>query len=258
MNVKRPFYHNELMIGLLLTIPLLGAFANLKVELCYGGFLYLFFKIAKNVPSSFLDFLKFFFTWKIMKMLMTVINLDIYPLDMLLLSIFLVMFFDLSYFKKSIEISLSYGIRHYIKLMAWGGFYSTLIVGWYVMFGDDIYSHRIPNLSPILMIFGILGFSVFNAIGEELLFRGVLPSVVKFTGEIPTLIIQANWFAWIHYKSGFPRGFLGVIITFTLGLHLYRMASKKGGFIDVCIVHFIVDLAIISTVTYFPTITISL
>lgn len=129
-----------------------------------------------------------------------------------------------------------------------GILYSIFIVFWFYAVGENIYSRRIPNLPIELLILAMLGFAFMNAISEEIIFRGVLSeSLNKIVGKHANFV-QAFWFGCLHYRSGFPNGVSGVILTFILGLHMYKVYKSTKGLFWPWIAHSIIDLSIIITV----------
>lgn len=65
----------------------------------------------------------------------------------------------------------------------------------------------------------ILAMALVNGIREELLFRFILQNslgrVISFRFAI---IISSILFGFIHFKAGFPQGYLGVVLTSLFGL----------------------------------------
>jgi len=105
----------------------------------------------------------------------------------------------------------------------------------------------IPTHVPlVLLILGGLLFSVFNAIGEEFLWRGAILDALDRTlgrGVLPVLI-QAVSFGLAHYQ-GFPRGWSGVGLAAIYGLMMGIVRRRSDGMLAPIVAHVFADLTIV-------------
>ena len=93
-------------------------------------------------------------------------------------------------------------------------------------------------------------FSVVNAAVEEAAYRGVVLGALE-TARVPTataLVLQAAAFAALHFQAGFPRGLVGVALTFVYGLVLGALRRRAGGLLAPVITHVLTDLVIVTIV----------
>lgn len=121
-------------------------------------------------------------------------------------------------------------------LLGWGYFTGT---------GFGHYQETIPTVGPVLLATGILGFSVFNALSEELIFRGILWDGFERAGGGPALVLvlQAALFGVSHWK-GVPSGASGVGLAAVYGLMLGYLKRRSGGLMAPFLAHVTADLAI--------------
>jgi len=86
----------------------------------------------------------------------------------------------------------------------------------------------IPNWSLWLLVPAALVFSVVNAAVEEAAYRGVVLDALdkaRITARA-ALVLQAVAFAALHFRAGFPRGLVGVGLTFVYGLVLGELRRR--------------------------------
>ncbi|MFW6181710.1 MAG: CPBP family intramembrane glutamic endopeptidase [Spirochaetota bacterium] len=103
----------------------------------------------------------------------------------------------------------------------------------------------IPRVGLPLLIAGVAGYSVCNAVLEEVLFRGVfwdgLEKVMSSTAVI--LVLQAVFFGLRHYH-GVPSGFVGMGLSFCYGLVLGVLRVRSGGLAAPIAAHVFADTTI--------------
>ncbi len=88
-----------------------------------------------------------------------------------------------------------------------------------------------------LAILGVIGFALVNPIWEEALFRGVvLEDLIAVWGAIPAVIGQAVLFGAAHW-SGFPSGWIGVLMAAAWGLMLGILRLRTHGIAVPYLVH---------------------
>ena len=129
---------------------------------------------------------------------------------------------------------------------------ATLIL-WYVTARPDLADlvrTFIPDWPLWLLIPAALVFSIVNAAGEEAAYRGVvLGALDKARITAPAaLVLQAVAFAALHFRAGFPRGIVGVGLTFVYGLVLGELRRRAGGLMVPFITHVLTDLVIVAIV----------
>jgi uncharacterized protein len=122
------------------------------------------------------------------------------------------------------------------------------LIGWYSQYryGSDLsgLGSQVPNWSLPWLILGGVGFSVGNALQEEIVFRGVLfEALAEGFGALPAMIIQGVAFGIVH-AHGFPRGIVGVILASVYGVSLGLLRLRSGGLLAPFIAHVIADATI--------------
>lgn len=115
---------------------------------------------------------------------------------------------------------------------------------------DDLVETFIPDWPLWLLIPSALAFSVVNAAVEEAAYRGVvLGALDKARLTAPAaLVLQAIAFAALHFRAGFPRGLVGVGLTFVYGLALGALRRHAGGLMAPFITHVLTDVVIVTIV----------
>ncbi len=103
----------------------------------------------------------------------------------------------------------------------------------------------LPAAGPVgLIIMGLL-FSIFNAVWEEFIFRGILWNALEKMGAAVFLInvLQAILFGILHI-GGFPRGITGALLAGFYGLIIGFFRQRSEGMAVPVIVHFFADATI--------------
>ena len=143
------------------------------------------------------------------------------------------------------------------RMMASGaavaGVSGAMLLVWYVTARPDLADlvrRFIPNWPLWLLVPAALVFSLVNAAGEEAAYRGVvLGALDKARITAPAaLVLQAVAFAALHFRAGFPRGMVGVGLTFAYGLALGELRRRAGGLMVPFITHVLTDLVIVAIV----------
>ena len=108
-----------------------------------------------------------------------------------------------------------------------------------------IYADMIPGNGLGIVLAAAIVFSVFNAIAEEVVFRGVLWQALADTGlsTSAVLIIQAVAFGIMHL-GGVPSGVAGVALATIYGLALGGIRHLSEGLLMPVVVHIFADLTI--------------
>lgn len=128
-------------------------------------------------------------------------------------------------------------------------FVSTLaLIGWYRFMKPDlnIYLGWIQDMPLALITFAGLGFALLNSVIEEFSFRGIIMDGMDSAFNIPvvSIIFQAGAFGMMHYVAGFPKGIIGVLMTFIYGILLGIICNRSKGMMSPVVTHFFADLTI--------------
>ncbi|MCY3842463.1 MAG: type II CAAX endopeptidase family protein [Acidobacteria bacterium] len=115
---------------------------------------------------------------------------------------------------------------------------------------DDLVATFVPDWPFWLLAAAAVGFSIVNAVLEEAAYRGVLQHALERAvgAGHAALVLQATAFAALHFLAGFPRGMVGVAVTFAYGLVLGTIRRQAGGLAAPVAVHALTDLAIVAIV----------
>lgn len=125
------------------------------------------------------------------------------------------------------------------------------LVGWANLVQPDltIYAEMIPGQGLGIVLATAIVFSVFNAIAEEVVFRGVLWQALVDAGLATgaVLIIQAVAFGIMHF-GGVPSGVAGMVLATIYGLALGGIRYLSKGLMMPVVVHIFADLTIVMIV----------
>ena len=123
---------------------------------------------------------------------------------------------------------------------------STALVLWYVLRAPNLgkVTERLTAISyPSLVLFGIV-FSIFNALLEEILFRGILYEALDAEyGLWPTILIQGVIFGIVH-AQGIPSGTIGVLLASSYGVMLGWLRHLSRGLLWPFVAHIFADATI--------------
>gem|GEM_PF-2605115 len=125
-------------------------------------------------------------------------------------------------------------------LLAWAHWSHYFGAGYIIM-------RQLNQYSAILIIASIMVFAFINALTEEAIYRGVIQTgLMKLFNSnwlIP-IILQAQIFAAIHYKMGFPNGKVGFAMAFLYGCFLGYLRVKTKGLLASSLIHISSDCCI--------------
>jgi uncharacterized protein len=129
----------------------------------------------------------------------------------------------------------------------------AMLLLWYVTARPDLADlvrTFIPDWPLWLLVPAAFAFSVVNAAGEEAAYRGVVLGALDTAGvtAATALVLQAVAFAALHFRAGFPRGLVGIALTFVYGLVLGELRRRAGGLVAPFITHVLTDLVIVTIV----------
>lgn len=127
---------------------------------------------------------------------------------------------------------------------------AVALIGWVWWFAPDLarFRQQIPSWPTWALAGAGLGFSVINAVLEEIIWRGLLQQwLMKFCGPVTALLLQAVSFGAAHY-SGFPGGIAGVALASLYGLMLGALVMYSRGLAAAILAHIAADAVIFSLV----------
>jgi len=123
---------------------------------------------------------------------------------------------------------------------------STALLLWYVLYKPELSRmtdvlRTFPYASLILV--GVV-FSIFNALLEEILFRGILYEAIHAEyGLWMAIVLQGVIFGIVH-AQGFPNGVIGVVMASLYGVMLGWLRHFSGGMLWPFIAHIFADATI--------------
>jgi membrane protease YdiL (CAAX protease family) len=113
---------------------------------------------------------------------------------------------------------------------------------WFRELAANPYARFIPDL-PIHFLLPLgIGFALINSLYEEGIFRSIFLGYLDqlFHSRI-ALLLQALWFSFLHYQSGFPAGIIGMMMTFIFGLMMGILVRRTQGLLLAIVIHAIAD-----------------
>jgi uncharacterized protein len=101
-----------------------------------------------------------------------------------------------------------------------------------------------------LVLLGV-GFALFNAAVEEMIWRGVVFDALERTGlpTVPVVLIQAVSFGVVHLH-GFPSGSVGILLASAYGAILGFLRSQTRGLLVPFVAHAATDFSIFEILVY--------
>jgi uncharacterized protein len=101
-----------------------------------------------------------------------------------------------------------------------------------------------------LMLLGV-GFALFNAAMEEMIWRGVVFHALERTGlpTVPVVLIQALSFGVFHLH-GFPGGSVGILLASAYGAILGVLRSQTRGLLVPFVTHAATDFSLFEIFVY--------
>jgi hypothetical protein len=151
-------------------------------------------------------------------------------------ALYAIVAFRVSWFREATHL-LSVG-RVDGHIMAFGSAFAAvagaMLLLWYVTARPDLADlvrTFIPDWPLRLLVPAAFVFSVVNAAFEEAAYRGVVLDALDAArvAAATALVLQAVAFAALHFRAGFPRGFVGVALTFVYGLCSASYAAAPAG-----------------------------
>jgi membrane protease YdiL (CAAX protease family) len=109
----------------------------------------------------------------------------------------------------------------------------------------------IPTWSPGRLVLLGVGFALFNAAMEEMIWRGVVFHALERTGlpTVPAVLIQALSFGVVHLH-GFPSGSVGILLASAYGAILGVLRSQTRGLLVPFVTHAATDFSIFEILVY--------
>jgi membrane protease YdiL (CAAX protease family) len=125
---------------------------------------------------------------------------------------------------------------------------SAALVVWYVTrrYDTDLgdIGGQIPDWDLRYLLLAGLGFSIGNALLEEIIFRGVLyEALAADYGVAATVCIQGIAFGVVH-AHGFPSGIIGIAMASVYGVVLGILRQRSGGLLAPFVAHVFADATI--------------
>jgi membrane protease YdiL (CAAX protease family) len=127
---------------------------------------------------------------------------------------------------------------------------ATALIGWVVLLQPDLSRFRemLPDWPLLALIGAGLGFSVINAILEEVIWRGILQRwLMTFMSPLAAVLVQAASFGAVHY-NGFPSGVVGMGLAAVWGGMIGGLALRSRGLIAPIVAHIAADVVIFAVV----------
>jgi hypothetical protein len=109
----------------------------------------------------------------------------------------------------------------------------------------------IPSWSPGRLVLLGIGFALFNAAMEEMIWRGVIFDTLE-RATFPTtsvVLIQAVSFGVVHLH-GFPSGRVGILLASVYGTILGLLRAQTRGLLVPFVTHAVTDLSIFGILVY--------
>jgi uncharacterized protein len=109
----------------------------------------------------------------------------------------------------------------------------------------------IPQWSAARLLLLGLGFALFNAAVEEMIWRGIIFNALQRTGLriAPVILMQAASFGVIHLH-GFPSGSLGILLASAYGVILGLLRAQTRGLLVPFVTHAVTDSSIFGILVY--------
>ncbi|MFZ5515527.1 MAG: CPBP family intramembrane glutamic endopeptidase [Candidatus Zhuqueibacterota bacterium] len=137
-------------------------------------------------------------------------------------------------------------IRGFVGLSIVCGLLSAgALAVWFYFQDGNPHARFVPGLPlPALLPLG-LGFAVINASFEEGIFRSIFQANFSMViGSGAGILLQALWFSFLHFQSGFPSGIPGLALTFVFGSLMGFLVNRTGGLLIPILIHTIADFSL--------------
>ncbi len=130
---------------------------------------------------------------------------------------------------------------------------SVALLLWYRLTAPDLKDlaqNFVPDLSPAVLFVGAVGFSMVNALVEEVAYRGVLMHALDAALGVgaASVLVQAIPFGLLHFSGGFPRGWIGVGLAVIYGIMMGMVRRRGQGMLAPWIAHVFTDISIAAIV----------
>jgi membrane protease YdiL (CAAX protease family) len=116
------------------------------------------------------------------------------------------------------------------------------LIWWFRALAANPYARFIPDLPVHFLLPLGIGFAAINSLYEEGIFRSIF--LGYFDQLFPSwmaLLLQALWFSFLHYQSGFPARIIGIIMTSIFGLMMGILVRRTRGLLLAIVIHAIAD-----------------
>ena len=124
---------------------------------------------------------------------------------------------------------------------------------WFKLARPDVkwQADLIPTWSPGRLVLLGLGFALFNAAVEEMIWRGVVFDALERTGlpTAPVVLMQAVSFGVAHLH-GFPSGSVGILLASAYGAILGVLRGQTRGLLVPFVAHAVTDFSIFEILIY--------
>jgi membrane protease YdiL (CAAX protease family) len=121
------------------------------------------------------------------------------------------------------------------------------LLAWVFLFRPDVsdLARMVPPGGPLALVGAGIAFSVFNAIWEEFILKGIAWNSLKLVFQRSSLVntTQAALFGIFHI-GGFPRGWVGVFMATLYGFVLGIIREESGGILAPIVTHSFADATI--------------
>jgi len=122
----------------------------------------------------------------------------------------------------------------------------ALVAWWFLVRPDLSDMPALPSgLHPALLAGAVVAWAAWNAVAEELYFRGALQyELVRTLGNMG-VVVQAIAFGAMHYHV-FPRGWSGVALATVYGVMMGALRLRSRGLLAPWVAHVAADLTIVA------------
>lgn len=120
------------------------------------------------------------------------------------------------------------------------------LVAWFRWASPDVgpYLGAVRGLPIVLAALALGAFAMVNALGEEMMFRGLLQSeLTPLLGPVGALACQACGFGLLHWH-GIPSGWTGVAMATVYGAALGLLRLRTHGLVAAWTAHVVADMTI--------------
>ncbi len=128
------------------------------------------------------------------------------------------------------------------------------LVAWTLLLRPDLSTQMafVPQWPVWLLLVGLVGFSVVNALIEEIVFRGLLQGALESMlgpGAL-SILLPAVLFGTCHWH-GFPSGPVGALLAGSWGVLLGWARRRSGGLLTPLLAHIVADATIFAILAWY-------